>query len=143
MDLMLKSALESLNSKVVENLELVRENDKEIDLLAQLPESDSKSKLLRERYSINKKLLYRNIEHLDAQLRVAKAMENNRFLKVNIKQAQDVDLLQEIVKGEVSFNEMHPKFNDTKFINMLIEYHRHNDEFEECVKLKKHLKVLV
>ncbi len=140
---LLRSTLESLNSMVVENLVQVRENAKEINILSSQPESETNKQLIRERYLYNRKLLSKNIEHHEAQLRVARVMENHKLLVVNKRFASEADMLQEVVSGEITFNEIHPKYYDIQFIKMLIEFYRHNDEFEKCLELKKHLKIIL
>jgi hypothetical protein len=53
----------------------------------------------------------------------------------SITDAQEVFALT--IKEVVQFNEEHPFYNDTKFIDKLIVFYESKEAYEQCQELKK------
>lgn len=135
----LNASLEDLNNLVVENLEQVRLNAIEINLITNLPDSENKKRLLREKFTSNKELLYKNIVHMEEQLKLAKLLSISKN-KLNKNPEINSSQFYEIISGNQTFDENHPNFQNITLVSMLIEYYRHHDDIEKCLQLRKQLK---
>jgi hypothetical protein len=143
----LKSILENLRKEVKENLKTINQNRQTIDLLkSSISETDELKPQIETLYDTNKTLLLVNDANLKLQNGIVQFItsqqkvinSNKTVMKVPVpKKDGKIDFFKLTVDGEIPFNEFHPKFNDEKFIQKLIEYYIHTEEYEECGRIQK------
>lgn len=143
----LKIVLESLRKEVKKNLQSINQNRQTIGLLKESESQGNETKIQVEAlYSANKTLLLLNDANLKLQNAINHFISNHQNvlnsnkdkMKIPVpKRDGKIDFFQLTVNGEIPFNEYHPKFNDEKFIQQLLDYYIKNEEYEECSNIQR------
>jgi hypothetical protein len=149
---LLRQLLEEMKDKVLENLKEVKENETDIRKLLMNPDSFERAFNLQLKYKYNRKLLNENIDYLDVQHKVVNLISKysqSELMKTPLEtllaQSLDIDYYTETIAGRMTFNENHPYYRDSQFIDQLFQHYITIEDFEECKRLnsiKSHLKSL-
>jgi hypothetical protein len=141
---MLQKTIDVLKKKVKENLKAIGENQKTIKELLSQPESAGRTKEFENYYNANKTLLQENNDYINIQLTLINFLEkykgtavlDNSLPVVDIYSITDeAEVLDLTIKGVVIFNENHPRFNDSAFIDKLIAHYESLEQYEKCQEL--------
>jgi len=141
---MLQKTIDVLKKKVKNNLKAINENQKIIKELLNQPDTAERAKEFEKYYSANKTLLQENNDYINIQLTLINFLEkykgtavlDNSMPVVDIYSITDeTEVLDLTLKGVVTFNENHPRFNDTSFIDKLIAHYETLEEYERCQEL--------
>lgn len=143
----LKSILENLRKEVKHNLETINKNRHSIDILRQKNNLGKEIKFqIDTLYKTNKNLLLINDANLKLQNGINQFLTNQQkvlnpnktLMKIKVpKKDGKIDFFKLTVNGEIPFNEYHPKFNDEKFVENLLNFHIQNEDYEECGRIQK------
>ena len=161
----MKLLVNMLKDRIIFNLQIIKKNEENIRKILLQPLSDERTKLLKDNFGFNRKLLEENQESLAIELQLIKYIakykemiwtqtqnsqsinqstkEDNDFLAENIEsksdnnQMEDEDLLSLTLLGEIPYNASHPRFNDGKFTDELLENYKQSENYEMCSVLLK------
>ena len=162
----MKILVNMLKERINSNLQIIKKRKENIRKILLQPLSDARTKLLKDSFGFNRKLLAENQESLVIELQLIKYIgkhkeviwtqtQNNQsstqshkddidgFLiemalgKSDNNQIEEVDLLSLTLLGEIPFNASHPRFNDENFIEELLENYKQSENYEMCSLLLK------
>jgi hypothetical protein len=161
----MKLLVNMLKERIIFNLQIIKKNEENIRKILLQPLSDERTKLLKDSFGFNRKLLEENQESLAIELQLIKYIgkhkemiwtqtqnspstnqstkQENDFITENIEskndndQMEDEDLLNLTLLGEIPFNARHPRFNDEKFTEELLENYKQSENYEMCSHLLK------
>ncbi|PLX20546.1 MAG: hypothetical protein C0599_08780 [Salinivirgaceae bacterium] len=143
----LKIILESLRKEVNQNLKTIKTNRSAIELLKSNNNSSNETKTQIETlYNTNKTLLLVNDANLKLQnginqfiVNYKQVLNSNKVeMKVPVpKRNGKIDFFQLTVKGEIPFNEYHPKFADENFVQKLLDFYINLEDYEECSRIQQ------
>ncbi|NJO69870.1 MAG: hypothetical protein HC830_11840 [Bacteroidetes bacterium] len=139
---LLQSTIEQLRLHVMKNLELVRENEREIKEMLQEPVSVSRARTLTEKYNFSKKVLAENNDFINLQLSVInfiykyKDLWGQEAVLVEVEKSVPVEISREecfqlTVESRMDFGPDHPYFNDEGFFGNLLEYYQLQENYEK------------
>lgn len=143
---LIQKTVDTLKSRVKRNLKAINKNQKVIKELLNEPNTPDRAIEFEKYYSANKTLLQENNDYINIQLTLINFLEKYKGTAVldetlplvDIYSITDeVEVFDLTVKGIVSFNEGHPKYNDGSFIDKMIEHYEKTEEYERCEKLLK------
>jgi hypothetical protein len=142
---LLNTVLESLKSKVFENIEAAKKNEENIRELLLNPETYERAYQLQLKFDFNHRILRENQDFLELQLKIVNFINKYRHtdlmqmpLVENAKTDQsNVDYFAETIAGHIAFNKYHPYYLDETFINMLLEHYQQEEKYEECQRLSE------
>jgi spermidine/putrescine-binding protein len=139
-----QKTIEVLKKRVKNNLKAINSNQKVIKELLNQPNTSERSIEFDRYYNANKTLLQENNDYINIQLTLINFLEkykgtavlNEAMPVVDIYSITDeVEVLDLTLKGVVAFNEKHPKFNDSGFIDKLIAHYESLEQYEKCQEL--------
>jgi hypothetical protein len=143
----LKVILEALREEVKQNLNTINRNKEAIKLLKEASNDTEELRLqIKTLYNTNKTLILVNDANLKLQYGINQFIANQQevinsntaSMKIQLpKKNGKIDFFKLTVNGEIPFNEYHPKFNDEKFIQQLLDYYIKNEEYEECSNIQR------
>lgn len=147
----LQSTIEQLRIHVMKNLELVRENEREIKDMLKEPVSPSRAQILSEKYDYSKKVLAENNDFINLQLSIINFIYKYKCVWDQEKELAVVsgiqmtslsrdECFQLTIDSKLQFGPDHPFFNDENFFDNLLEFFKEREDYEKCdalVKLKK------
>lgn len=161
----MKLLVNMLKERIIFNLQIIKKNEENIRKILLQPLSDERTKLLKDSFGFNRKLLEENQESLAIELQLIKYIgkhkemiwtqtqkshstnqsikQENDFITENIEsksendQMEDEDLLNLTLLGEIPYNASHPRFNDEKFTEELLENYKQSENYEMCSHLLK------
>lgn len=141
---LLQRTIDILKLRVKKNLEVINANQKVIKELLGKPNSSENSHEFEKYYGVNKTMLQENNDYINIQLTLINFLEKYKGTAVLEEMMPIVDIysisdefeiLDLTLKGVVVFDENHPKYNDTEFIDKLISHYEHQEEYEKCQAL--------
>ena len=143
---LIQKTIEALKKKVKKNLELINSNQKVIKQLINEPNNPERSTEFVRYYDANKTMLQENNDYINIQLTLINFLEKYKGTAVieeslpivDIYSINDeIEILDLTVKGIVKFDEDHPRFHDSDFINKLIMHYGRIEEYEKCQELSE------
>jgi hypothetical protein len=141
---LLQKTIDVLKKRVKNNLKAINANQKAIKDLLNLPNTPDKTAEFERYYGANKTLLQENNDYINIQLTLINFLEkykgtavlDNTLPVVDIYSITDeVEVLDLTLRGVVTFNENHPKYNDDHFIDKLISHYETLEQYEKCQEL--------
>jgi hypothetical protein len=141
---LLQKTIEVMKKRVKNNLKAINENQRIIKDLLKQPNTPERALEFERYYAANKTLLQENNDYINIQLTLINFLEKYKgtaVLDENIPMVDIYSITDEVevfdltIKGVVAFNENHPRFNDTEFIDKLIEHYESVEEYEKCQEL--------
>ncbi len=141
---MFQKTIDVLKKRVKNNLKAINNNQKIIKELLVQPDSPERKNEFEKYYVANKTLLQENNDYINIQLTLINFLEkykgtavlDDSLSVVDIYSiSDDVEVLDLTLKGVVTFNEKHPKFNDMDFIDKLIAHYESMELYEKCQEL--------
>jgi len=141
---LLQRTIDELKKRVKKNLKAINENQKVIKELLKQPNTPERAHEFERYYSANKNLLQENNDYINIQLTLINFLEKYKSTAVLDDSVPVVDIysisddkevLDLTLKGVVAFNENHPKFNDSDFIDKMIAYYEKEEQYEKCSEL--------
>jgi hypothetical protein len=147
----LQQTIEFLRQHVLKNIELIKANEVHIKEVLGWPLSNERTNELNESYQYSKKLLTENNEFINLQVSIMNFMnkykvifETSQPVKVSTQanNAKQVNLSRDdyfrlTIENDISFDHLHPYFNDKAFYNDLFTYYQEAENYEMCAFLKK------
>jgi hypothetical protein len=143
---LIQKTIEVLKKKVKKNLELINGNQKVIKQLINEPANPERSTEFVRYYDANKTMLQENNDYINIQLTLINFLEKYKGTAVLEDSMPIVDIysitdeseiMDLTVKGIVTFDEDHPRFHDSAFINKLILYYGRIEDYEKCQELSE------
>jgi hypothetical protein len=141
---LVQKTIDILKHRVKSNLEVINSNQKIIkELLGKRNTTDNSTEFERY-YNANKTMLQENNDYINIQLTLINFLEKYKGTAVLEDSLPIVDIysitdeheiLDLTLKGIVTFDENHPRFNDMDFIDRLISHYKHTEEYEKCQEL--------
>lgn len=141
---MFQKTIDLLKKKVKNNLKAINENQKVIKELLNQPDTSERKNEFEKYYAANKTLLQENNDFINIQLTLINFLEkykdtavlDDSLPVVDIYSITDeMEVLDLTLKGVVAFNENHPRFHDTSFIDKLIAHYESLEQYEKCQEL--------
>ncbi len=147
----LQTTIEQLRFHVMKNLELVRENEREIKEILKEPVSPSKAQILSEKYDYSKRVLAENNDFINLQLSIInfiykyKGVWEQEGELAPVSEIQTTSLsrdecFQLTIDSKLAFDSKHPFYNDESFFDNLLDFFKAQENYEKCdelVKMKK------
>jgi hypothetical protein len=141
--ILFKQIMEEMKRRVIENLEEVKSTQGKLSIdEARQFEYDFK---LYQKQKYNKTLLAENKDFLELQLKIVAFV--NKYYKselMNIpvsnfleRHPEKIDYYSETIQGKIKFDEYHPYYFDSNFIDKLIEFYLSAEDYNECNRLKQ------
>jgi uncharacterized protein YjgD (DUF1641 family) len=143
---LIQRTIDVLKIRVKKNLELISANQKLIKQLIDEPKNIKRSTEFERYYDANKKMLQENNDYINIQLTLINFIEKYKGTAVIEESMPIVDIysitdegevFELTLKGIVTFDEKHPRFHDTNFIDRLITHFKTIEEYEKCQELKE------
>lgn len=136
----LNKTIEILRTRVNSNLERIRANEKIVKRMINENGDGEYNDDIRDLRDINRKLLEENNEAIKIQMnmvsyitRYRKEWENDESMNELIySEISDDELFEQTVSGKISFNKRHPMFDNSDFVQKLMEYYTIREEYEMC-----------
>ena len=141
---LIQKTIDVLKLRVKNNLEKINKNQKQIKKLLAQPNSSERSMEFERYYGANKTLLQENNDYINIQLTLINFLEKYKGTAVLDETLPVVDIysitdedevLDLTLKGVIIFDENHPKFNDSDFIDKMIAHYETIEEYEKCQEL--------
>jgi len=141
---MFQKTIDILKKKVKNNLKAINENQKIIRELLNQPNTAERKEEFEKYYGANKTLLQENNDFINIQLTLINFLEKYKGTAVLDDSMPVVDIysitdekevLDLTIKGVINFDENHPRFNDTSFIDKLIQHYGSIEQYEKCQQL--------
>jgi len=141
---MFQKTIEILKKKVKNNLKAINENQKIIRELLNNSNTSERKDEFEKYYGANKTLLQENNDFINIQLTLINFLEKYKGTAVLDDSMPVVDIysitdekevLDLTIKGVINFDENHPRFNDTMFIDKLICHYGSLEQYEKCQEL--------
>ncbi len=148
----LQTTIEQLRFHVMKNLELVRENEREIKEMLKEPVSPNKAQILSEKYDYSKRVLAENNDFINLQLSIINFIykykgvweQEGELAPVNEVQAASLsrdECFQLTIDSKLRFDSKHPFYNDDSFFDNLLEFFKAQENYEKCDELVKTKKI--
>lgn len=166
MEEQMKLTVDMLKERIQYNLQIIRKNEETIRSILAQPMSDERSRLLKENFSINRKLLEENNDSLNIEIQLINYLgkfsevlkreknniqspgnlnnENVSFDSENFQNDKNQEQLEEesnlfnlTLAGEILFNSTHPKFDNEEFFETLLDAYKQKENYEMCSYLLK------
>ncbi len=141
---LIQKTIDELKFRVKKNLKAINNNQIQIKELLATNNSGERAVEYEKCYSVNKQLLQENNDYINIQLTLINFLEkykgtavlDDNIPVVDIYSITDeVEVLDLTLKGIVNFDEKHPKYNSSKFIDKMISHYETMEEYEKCQKL--------
>jgi hypothetical protein len=141
---LIQKTIEVLKQRVKNNLDAINLNQKVIKEILNNKGSVESSKEFEKYYSTNRTMLQENNDYINIQLTLINFLEKYKGTAVLEESMPIVDIYsitddQEILdltlRGVIKFDEKHPRYNDTDFIDTLISHYQGSEEYEKCQAL--------
>jgi hypothetical protein len=141
---LIQRTIDILKQRVKNNLEVINSNQKIIKELLGKKNTTENSSEFERFYGSNKTMLQENNDYINIQLTLINFLEKYKGTAVLEETLPIVDIysitdeheiLDLTLKGIVSFDENHPRFNDMDFIDRLIAHYKRTEEYEKCQEL--------
>jgi hypothetical protein len=138
--------IEELKAKIKFNIDLINQNQVEIKSLVRKSDSVELSSQYEAYNTQIKSLLAQNNDLINVQLTLINFVEKYKETAVLKNDIPILDIYsisdsQEIfdltIKGILPFNELHPYYTNSEFIDKLIVFYEVREEYEQCVELKQ------
>lgn len=143
----LQNTIEQLRFHVMKNLELVRENEREIKEMLKDPVSASRARQLTEKYDYSKKVLAENNDFINLQLSIINFIYKYKNVWDQEKEMAVVaeipasltreECFQLTIDSKLEFDPNHPFFFDDSFFITLLEFYQDQENYEKCNELVK------
>lgn len=141
---LIQKTIDILKLRVKNNLEIINTNQRSIKEILKNKNSMDGSMEFEKYYGINKTMLHENNDYINIQLTLINFLEKYKGTAVLedtlpivdiYSITDDCEVLDLTLKGVVKFDEKHPRYHDTDFIDMLITHYQRNEEYEKCQSL--------
>lgn len=141
---LIQKTIEILKLRVKNNLEIINTNQRSIKDILKNRNSADGSIDFEKYYSLNKTLLQENNDYINIQLTLINFLEKYKGTAVLedtlpivdiYSITDDCEVLDLTLKGVVKFDEKHPRYHDTDFIDLLISHYQRHEEYERCQEL--------
>jgi hypothetical protein len=141
---LIQKTIDILKQRVKNNLDAINVNQKVIKEILNNKGSVESSKDFERYYSTNRTMLQENNDYINIQLTLINFLEKYKGTAVLDDSLPIVDIYsitddQEILdltlKGIVKFDENHPRYHDTDFIDTMITHYQRSEEYEKCQAL--------
>lgn len=141
---LIQRTIEVLKKRIKKNLEQINANQKLIKQLINEPTNPERSTEFVRYYDANKTMLQENNDYINIQLTLINFLEKYKGTAVLEESMPIVDIysitdesevLDLTIKGIVRFDENHPRYHDSEFINKLILHYGKIEEYEKCQEL--------
>lgn len=135
--------IEELKIKIKQNVEIINNNQEEIKRILRQPGSDKQFDAYNKQ---NKKLLSQNNDLINVQLTLVNFLDKYKETAILDEGSQILDIYsitdeQEMfsltTKGLIPFNNLHPYYRKSQFIDKLITYYESVEDYEKCQELIK------
>ena len=147
----LQNTIEQLRFHVMKNLELVRENEREIKEILKEPVSVTRARILSDKYDYSKKVLSENNDFINLQLSIINFIykykhvweqhqqecEPSVVAQTETKQLSKEECFQLTVDSKMEYGPSHPFFYDEVFYLSLLEFYEQQENYEKCDELVK------
>lgn len=145
---LLQNTIEQLRFHVKKNLELVRENEREIKEMLKEPVTVARARVLSDKYDYSKKVLSENNEFINLQMSIINFIYKHKHIwdQLNepamVQEGEPVALTREeyfqlTVESKVEYGPSHPFFYDDDFYANLMEFYQQHENYEKCDELVK------
>ena len=145
---LLQNTIEQLRFHVMKNLELVRENEREIKEMLKEPVSVARARVLSDKYDYSKKVLAENNDFINLQLSIINFIYKYKLVweqeteMAVVQEAEPVVLTREecfqlTVESKLDYGPQHPFYYDDSFYNNLLEFFQQRENYEKCDELVK------
>lgn len=140
---LLHEILGEMKERVMNNLNVVKENESNIRKLLLNEDTFERAYQLQLHFKKNKKLLNENLDYLELQLKIVNLINKygrtdfmkTQFIQLVKENMLNIDFYDETIKGNILFNENHPYYRDEAFIDKLLAHYLSLENFEECSRL--------
>jgi hypothetical protein len=141
---LIQKTIDILKARVKNNLEIINSNQRSIKEILKNKNSMDGSVDFEKYYSMNKTMLQENNDYINIQLTLINFLEKYKGTAVLedtlpiidiYSITDDIEVLDLTLKGVVQFDEKHPRYNDSDFIDLLISHYQRNEEYERCQEL--------
>jgi hypothetical protein len=141
---LIQKTIDILKQRVKNNLEIINTNQRSIKEVLKNKNSVDGSIEFEKYYGINKTMLQENNDYINIQLTLINFLEKYKGTAVLEESlpivdiysiTDDCEVLDLTLKGVIKFDEKHPRYNDTDFIDLLIKHYQRNEEYERCQAL--------
>lgn len=145
---LLQNTIEQLRFHVMKNLEVVRENEREIKEMLKEPVSVARARILSDKYDFSKKVLSENNDFINLQLSIInfiykyKQVWDQETEMAVVQETEPVALTREecfqlTVESKLDYGPNHPFYYDDNFYNNLLEFFQQSENYEKCDELVK------
>jgi hypothetical protein len=146
----LQQTVESIRKHVLKNLELIKTNENHIREVLNWPVSADRTNELNQSYQHSKNLLTENNDFINLQVSIInflnkykEKIEKEESVQISVvgKAAKTLgvisreDCFQLTIENDISFDTSHPFYNDSAFLNDLLEYYQNIENYEMCASL--------
>lgn len=141
---LIEKTVDMLKLKVKKNLKAINKNQKAIKILLEEKDTPERAAEFEQYYGANKTLLQENNDFINIQLTLINFLEKYKGTAVLDEGMPVVDIysisdekevLELTLNGIVNFDDKHPKYNDSSFIDRMIQHYGKKEEYEKCSKL--------
>jgi hypothetical protein len=141
---LIQKTIDILKARVKNNLEIINSNQRSIKEILKNKNSIEGSIEFEKYYGMNKTMLQENNDYINIQLTLINFLEKYKGTAVLEETlpiidiysiTDDVEVMDLTLKGVIKFDENHPRYHDTDFIDLLITHYQRNEEYERCQEL--------
>lgn len=144
----LQTTIEQLRFHVMKNLELVRENEREIKEMLKEPVSVARARSLSDKYDFSKKVLAENNDFINLQLSIINFIYKYKHVwdhqqeptggfDIETPELTKEECFQLTVESKMEFGPTHPFYYDDSFYQNLLEFYEERENYEKCDELIK------
>ena len=142
--LVFRQILDLMKTKVVTNLEELKTYEIEVRDILNHRIGFEKENEIKSKQQLSRLLLAENNDYLELQLKIVNLVNkyySSEFMNNSLEElvtigAKKAGYYTETINGRILFNEHHPYFFDSCFIDNLIEHYLTKENYEECERLK-------
>lgn len=141
----MQQTIEELKAKIKFNIDLINQNQTEVKSLIRQLNSGELSRQYEAYNTQNKVLIAQNNDLINVQLTLINFIEKYRNTAILKNDIPLIDIYsitdqQEIfdltAKGILPFDNKHPLYSNTEFIDKLIVYYEGKEQYEYCIELQ-------
>lgn len=143
----LQITIEQLRFHVMKNLELVRENEREIKEMLKEPVTVARARVLSDKYDFSKKVLSENNDFINLQLSIINFIYKYKHVWDAENEMDDNDIenitltrdecFQLTIESKMEYGPEHPFYYDDLFYENLMEFYQQEEDYEKCDELIK------
>ncbi|MBN1117761.1 MAG: hypothetical protein JXA77_11185 [Bacteroidales bacterium] len=140
----IQKTIADLKARIKQNVQVINNNQECIKSLIRQSDFEEKSEQFSAYNNQNKSLLTQNNDLINVQLTLMNFLDKYKDTAILREEIQVIDIysitdIQEMftltIKGIIAFDNKHPYFNDSAFIDKLIIYYESVEDYERCQEL--------